>query len=145
MKTVIVASNESMVANLKTETVDFSNVGNRRFMYNPKTGTLLLGSEDIEKGCKKIISSHAEEFHDAGIAENFDDFLRGWLGYNRREYKHGILHFTPHIIKTQFDRGFDTLLAFVAQIGIDGKTKVRGFITFNEVPLKELLPNSCTK
>lgn len=137
-KTVVIAYRDPLVANLKLETVDFQNVGNRRFMYNPNTGTFFLGSED-----KKIQNrgSHAEEFGNSSINENFDDFIRGWFGYNRRQYKHGIIHFAPPICKMNFDKGFDSLLAFYAQRGIDKDTKVRGFISFDDVPMSSLLPN----
>ena len=129
------------MANLKLEQVDFKNVGNRRFMYNPKTGTLLLGSEDIEKGSREMRSSHAEEFHDAGIQERFDDFVRGWIGYDGRKYRHGIIHFAPNICEATFDQGFDTLTAFAAQLRIDGKTKILNFVKYGEQTMGDLLPN----
>lgn len=132
-----------MVANLKLEQVDFRNVGNRRFMYNPKTGTLLLGSEDIEKGSREMRSSHAEEFHDARIQESFDDFVRGWIGYDGRKYRHGIIHFAPNICEASFDQGFDTLTAFAAQVRIDGKTRILNFVKYGEQLMGDLLPKSC--
>ena len=141
MKEIITAYDNPMVADLNKQKVDFSNVGNRRFMYNPKTGTFFLGKED-GKG-NGIVSSHSEEFHQAGITEDFDDFVRGWLGYNRSTYRHGIIHFAPNIIKPQFNRGFDTLQVLIKQTGIDGMTKVRGFVSFGEIQMKELLPESC--
>ena len=140
-KNIVTAGREPMVANLRLEQVDFKNVGNRRFMFNPKTGTLLLGGEDVEKGSRKMVSSHAEEFHDAGIAENFDDFVRGWLGYNSRQYRHGIIHFAPCICEATFDQGFDTLTAFSAQLRIDGKTKILNFVKYGEQTMGDLLPN----
>ena len=140
-KNIVIAGREPMVANLRLEQVDFKNVGNRRFMFNPKTGTLLLGSEDIEKGSREMRSSHAEEFHDAGITENFDDFVRGWLGYNSRQYRHGIIHFAPNICEATFDQGFDTLTAFASQLRIDGKTKILNFVKYGEQTMGDLLPN----
>lgn len=140
-KNIVIAGREPMVANLRMEQVDFKNVGNRRFMFNPKTGTLLLGGEDVEKGSRKMVSSHAEEFHDARITENFDDFVRGWFGYNSRQYRHGIIHFAPAICEATFDQGFDTLTAFASQLRIDGKTKILNFVKYGEQTMGDLLPN----
>ena len=140
-KNIVIAQREAIVANLKLEQVDLSNVGNRRFMYNPNTGTLLLGGEDVEKGSREMVSSHAEEFHEAAIKENFDDFVRGWIGYNSRQYRHGIIHFAPNICEATFNQGFDTLTAFASQLHIDGKTKVLNFVKYGEQLMGDLLPS----
>lgn len=139
-KNIIIAQREATVANLRLEQVDLKNVGNRRFMYNPKTGTLLLGDEDRIRNRRGHDGSHAEEFNDAGIKENFDDFVRGWIGYNSRQYRHGIIHFAPNISEATFDRGFDTLTAFASQLRIDGKTRVLNFLKFGEQAMGDLLP-----
>ena len=139
-KNIIIAQREATVANLRLEQVDLKNVGNRRFMYNPKTGTLLLGDEDRIRNRRGHDGSHAEEFHDAGIQENFDDFVRGWLGYNSRQYRHGIIHFAPNICEATFDQGFDTLTAFADQLRIDGKTKILNFVKYGEQLMGDLLP-----
>ena len=137
-KSIVIARSEAIVVNLKLEQVDLSNVGNRRFMYNPNTGTLFLGSENNKiKDC----GSHAEEFHDAAIKENFDDFVRGWIGYNSRQYRHGIIHFAPNICEATFNQGFDTLTAFASQLHIDGKTKVLNFVKYGEQLMGDLLPS----
>jgi len=140
-KSIIIAPREAIVVNLKLNQVDLTNVGNRRFMYNPKTCTLLLGGEDVEKGSHEMVSSHAEEFHQAGIKEDYDDFVRGWIGYNSRQYRHGIIHFAPNICKASFNQGFDTLSAFASQLHIDGKTKVLNFVKYGEQLMGDLLPN----
>ena len=49
-------------------------IENRRFMFNPKTSTLILGYQ--HKG-GKLLSSHANEHGKAGTGESFDDFVRG--------------------------------------------------------------------
>lgn len=140
-KNIIMVQSGSMVANLKLEQVDLQNVNNRRFMFNPNTGTLLLGDEDKERSRKGFDSSHAEEFHDAGINENFDEFVRGWIGFGGRQYHHGIIHFAPAICEATFDKGFNTLIAFAAQLRICEKTKIRNFVQYGEQLMGNLIPS----
>ena len=137
-KIVITAHEQSLVTDLKKHQVDLHNIKNRRFMFNPNTGTFFLGKEDRLR--KKHDGSHSEEFHDAAIQENFDDFVRGWIGYNKSDYKHGIIHFAPNICEATFGEGYDTLVMFASQLGIDAKTQVRGFIRYGEQLMKDLLP-----
>ena len=56
-KNIVIAGREPMVANLRLEQVDFKDVGNRRFMFNPKTGTLLLGGEQSRRGVPRCRDS----------------------------------------------------------------------------------------
>ena len=65
---------------------------NRRFMYNPVTGTVVFGRDDDFRG------SHADEFHESGCTEDFDTFVRGWIGTGP-DYPEGIVHFAPSIPK----------------------------------------------
>ena len=123
--------------NLKETTIDLTKIGNRRFMFNPKSCTFLIGAEDESP---ILVGSHAEEFHNSGCKESFDDFVRGWIGYNKGKYKNGIIHFSPQIVDANFDRGFDTLLAFTKQVGISRNTLIRGFIQAKETPICKLLP-----
>ena len=62
-------------------------------MYNPQTGTLILGDEMYGKS---ICSSHAQEFHASQAEGRFDDYLRGWIGVSK-SYPHGIVHFAPAV------------------------------------------------
>ncbi len=133
-KRLLIADRGPLVANLKLERVDLKDIGNRRFMFNPNTLTLFLGDEG-----RTDTSSHAQELSETGITENYDDFVRGWIGYGGR-YTHGIIHFAPGICETTFDKGYDTLVAFADQIGIDGKTQVRNFVKYDECPICSLLP-----
>ena len=80
-----------MVINVKWEIIDILQITNRRFMYNPQTGTLILGDEMYGKS---ICSSHAQEFHASQAEGRFDDYLRGWIGVSK-SYPHGIVHFAP--------------------------------------------------
>ena len=78
-------------------------------MFNPQTGTLILGYS--YKG-KKIVSSHAEEHANADTGEPYDLFLRGWIGTDKKNYKYGVIHFAPCISSdndVMFSKCFDTL------------------------------------
>lgn len=125
-----------MVINIRREIIDILRITNRRFMYDPRTGILLLGDEIYGKS---IRSSHAQEFHASKAGGCFDDYLRGWVGTSR-QYPHGIVHFAPAVSMEQFDRGFDTLQMFARLEDINGDTIVRGFCSLSEVRLSEILP-----
>ena len=58
-----------MVIDVKREIIDILQITNRRFMYNPQTGTLILGDEMYGKS---ICSSHAQEFHASQAEGRFD-------------------------------------------------------------------------
>ena len=102
-----------MVNDVKREIIDILQITNRRFMYNPQTGTLILGDEMYGKS---ICSSHAQEFHASQAEGRFDDYLRGWIGVSK-SYPHGIVHFAPAVSMEQFDCGFDALQMFA---GLEG-------------------------
>lgn len=121
-----------MVVNVRWEIIDVLRITNRRFMYDPQTGVLLLGDEIYGKS---IRSSHAQEFHDSQAGGRFDDYLRGWVGTS-------IVHFAPAVSMEQFDRGFDTLQMFARLEGINGDTIVRGFCSLPETRLGGILPVS---
>ena len=117
---------------------DMQAIENRRFMYEPQTGTLILGYQF--RG-KDLASSHAEEHADSGATEPFDRFIRGWIGTGR-EYKDGVIHFAPNIDgqnPEQFDRAYSTLEMF-RKNKANGKTVVRGFGDRWEQPLSNLIP-----
>lgn len=88
-----------MVINVRWKIIDALQITNRRFMYNPRTGILLLGNEIYGKS---IRSSHAQEFHESEVGGSFDDYLRGWVGTSR-QYPRGIVHFAPAVSMEQFD------------------------------------------
>ena len=127
-----------MVINIKQEIIDILQITNRRFMYNPQTGTLILGDEMYGKS---ICSSHAQEFHASQAEGRFDDYLRGWIGVSKR-YPRGVVHFAPAVSKEQFDRGFDSLQMFSKLDGVNGDTIIRGFCGLPEQKLRDLLPSS---
>lgn len=84
-----------MVINIKQEIIDILQIANRRFMYNPKIGILILGDEMYGKN---ICSSHSQEFYVSKADGHFDDYLRGWIGVSK-SYPHGVIHFAPAVSK----------------------------------------------
>lgn len=125
-----------MVIDTNKAVFDIQEIENRRFLYSPQTGTLILGYQFHGKA---LVSSHAEEHGDSGIAEPYDNFLRGWIGTGK-DYPEGVIHFVPNIDSRavdQFNQGFDTLEMF-ARNGAREKTVVRGFGDQWEQPLSNL-------
>ena len=127
---------------MKVDTVhqsfNMQKIQNRRFMFNPKTGTLILGRQYADKG--KLVSSHAEEHGRMNTGEPYDNFIRGWVGTGRG-YIDGVIHFAPSISKenlTMFDKGFSTLEMFVKN-GATENTLIRGFPDKWEQALKHII------
>lgn len=127
-----------MFINIKQEIIDILQIANRRFMYNPKIGILILGDEMYGKN---ICSSHSQEFYVSKADGHFDDYLRGWIGVSK-SYPRGVIHFAPAVSKEQFDRGFDSLQMFSKLDGVNGDTIIRGFCGLPEQRMSDLLPSS---
>lgn len=121
-----------------TQTVDMQQIDNRRFMFDPDTGILILGRQYAETDL--VNSSHAAELAGAGITKNFDHFIRGWIGTGG-DYPKGIIHFAPCVdarnIKL-FERAFDTLEMFRNNGALAG-TVIRGFGNRWEQSLSDIL------
>lgn len=133
------------VFDLRRTTVDLTSIGNRRFMYH-SAGWLILGAEDVitKKGAK-LLSSHAEEYHEAtllcGNLPPFDSFLRGWIGIGG-SYKAGIIHFAPCIPAENiemFEKAFSFIEAALEN-GFTPKTILRGFPGAWEQSINKVLP-----
>ena len=127
-----------MVVDTKREIIDILQITNRRFMYNPQTGILILGDEAYGKS---IAGSHAQEFYDSQAGGCFDDYLRGWIGTSK-SYPRGVIHFAPAVIMEQFDRGFDALQMFARLEGTGGDTVIRGFCRLWEERIGAILSAS---
>lgn len=116
---------------------DMQQIENRRFMYQPQTGTLILGYQYKGSG---VVSSHADEHHKSGATEPYDSFIRGWIGTGKR-YPSGVIHFAPHIPPDNieaFDRAFSTLQMF-SENSANGDTVIRGFGSQWEQPLNNII------
>ena len=92
----IAITNENMLIATAWDYFNIQEIQNRRFMFNPQTGTLILGRQ--YSGNTFVNGSHAEEHGKMNTGEPFDDFVRGWIGTGR-SYKAGIIHFAPPIQK----------------------------------------------
>ena len=116
---------------------NMQDIENRRFMFNPKTATLILGYQ-YKNG--ELVSSHAGEYASAGTGEPFDDFVRGWIGTSK-EYTDGVIHFAPSVSEkniTLFEKAFDTLEMFKNN-GARKNTVVRGLGRAWEQPFSDLI------
>lgn len=127
-----------MKLDVKAHKFNMQEIENRRFMYNPKSGVLILGYQYGKT--KGLPGSHADDLAMAGIKQNYDEFVRGWVGTGRH-YPDGVIHFAPNIDSSNislFEKGFDTLEMFSAN-GARDKTVVRAFGDKWEQPLSSLL------
>ena len=133
----IMITDEEMLINTTQTYFNVLEIHNRRFMLNPKTGTLILGRQYYSE---KIISNHAEEHGRMNTNEPYDNFIRGWIGTGS-EYPSGVIHFTPPTPKgnpEMFDKAY-TVLEIFAQNGADNETIVRGFPDEWEQPLENII------
>ena len=130
------------VIHLKDHTIDLSQIGNRRFMFHP-SGILILGDEDRLHPGKELYSSHAEEYHEAAIAQtlpSYDSFCRGWIG-NSKTYPYGIIHFAPGI-QANYLPHFEAAFSFIEtsqKNGFTDKVILRNFCDQWEQSLNHLL------
>ena len=69
---------EIMRIDTRTQAIDMQQIDNRRFMYNPDTGLLVLGRQYAVTSL--MDSSHAGELAAAGVTKDYDAFVRGWVG-----------------------------------------------------------------
>ncbi len=81
-----------MKLDVAVQAFDMQDISNRRFMYNPKTGILVLGQQYGKT--RGLPGSHTDDLAQAGIKNGFDDFVRGWVGTGKN-YPAGIIHFAP--------------------------------------------------
>jgi len=124
---------------IKNQPYDIHNIRNQRFMYNPKTAEMVLGTGNID------VSSHAEELEKSGARGDYDDFIRGWIGTSK-QYKDAIIHFAPPLLRKSFsespalfDRAMKTLEHFIRN-GANSNTILRNIITAGEGRLGNLFP-----
>lgn len=100
-----------MLLDTRSMSFDMREIDNRRFMFSPQAGELILGRQ-YRGG--QLYKSHAEEHFDSGAKAPFDSFIRGWIGTGR-DYLDGVIHFAPNIGTDNipaFDNAFSTLQMF---------------------------------
>ena len=115
-----------MKLDVAVQAFDMQDISNRRFMYNPKSGILVLGQQYGKT--RGLPGSHADDLAQAGIRNGFDNFVRGWVGTGK-SYPAGVIHFAPNVDAQNvslFNRAFDTLEMFQRN-GALPDTVVRGF------------------
>lgn len=126
-----------LLIDTRNDGFDMQQIKNRRFMFSPHTGELILGKQ--YRG-RQLYKSHADEHAESGTTAPFDSFIRGWIGVGK-DYPQGVIHFAPHIESRNaelFDRAFDTLEVF-ARNGAKGDTVIRGFGNQWEQPLQNII------
>lgn len=122
------------------QAIDIQQIDNRRFMYHPGTGILVLGRQYAKGGF--AAASHAEELAGAGITKDFDNFVRGWIGTGK-DYPAGVIHFAPNVdtaCTELFGRAFRTLEMF-RENGALADTVIRGFGKRWEQPMCDIFPD----
>lgn len=127
---------ELMLIQTRSERIDIQQIANRRFMFNPKTGELVLGKQYSARNC--LVGTHAEELGDAGARGNYDDFLRGWIGTDKKQFRNGVIHFAPPVDVSDpdyYDAGFQTIEMFQRN-GATESTILRGFGRGSEVSIE---------
>lgn len=127
-----------MLIDTATKSFDMQEIDNRRFMYEPKAGVLILGRQYGKTS--GLPGSHAEDLAKAGITIGYDDYVRGWVGTGKG-YPHGVIHFSPNVDERNiklFDRAFSTLEMF-KENGAVPETVVRAFGKRWEQPLFAIL------
>ena len=135
--------NSLLLIDTKNISFDMQEIENRRFMYSPQSGELIIGRQ--YKG-NQLVASHAEEHGQVGAKAPFDSFIRGWVGTGR-SHKDGVIHFAPPIDThniDHFNRGFSALEMFTAN-GANSRTVIRGFGDRWEQPLSDLIPEKGEK
>ena len=133
----IIFENSLLLIDTKSFSFNMQEIENRRFMYSPLSGELIIGRQYKRN---QLIASHAEEHGQAAAKAPFDSFVRGWVGTGN-SYKDGVIHFAPPIDTRNidhFNRGFSTLEMFAAN-GANSRTLIRGFGDRWEQPLSDLI------
>ena len=123
------------------ERFDLAEIDCRRFLYNPRTGTLVFGKET--EYSLNAPESHAEEFYQARVpgGERFDEFARGWILGGGPECCidfHGLI---GPMTEERFNRNFSTLEMFRAN-GAGAEAIVKNFGTKLLEKMRDYLPDA---
>ena len=123
------------------ERFDLAEIDCRRFLYNPRTGTLVFGKET--EYSLNAPENHAEEFYQARVpgGERFDEFARGWILGGGPECCidfHGLI---GPMTEERFNRNFSTLEMFRAN-GAGAEAIVKNFGTKLLEKMRDYLPDA---
>lgn len=123
--------------NLKKDKIDITKIKNARFLYNSNNKELILDDD------KNLDGSHAELYYNIkNTNKNFDNYIRGWIGFGGR-YKNGIIHFAPPIDKNNYEdinAGIDFIEQMI-KLGVSDKVKIRNFGYMGEIRYSDLISN----
>lgn len=123
------------VLNLNKDKIDITKIKNARFLYNPVKKELILDDDN------KLSGSHSElYFNIKNTNDNFDDYIRGFIGFGGN-YRNGIIHFSPHIMKQDYE-GINAGLSFIEQMikmGATDKIKIRNLGYIGEIKYYDLI------
>jgi len=93
---------------------------NRRFMFNPVTGTFVIGERDVLSKGSGVPESHDSEFKSSGAPGSRHDYMiSGWVGIGGK-YKNGVIHFAPPIFDMDME---DQAVKQAAMSAIEGFKK----------------------
>ena len=124
-------TNGIMRIDTNTETFDIQEIQNRRFMYSPQTGILVLGiqipTNDYFYRCD------AERPHYGG-RRNFEGYISGWING-------GGIHFLPSVptrVQSFYNKALDAIVMFYRN-NANMKTAIRGFGKPEPQPLENII------
>jgi hypothetical protein len=93
---------------------------NRRFMFNPSTGTFIIGEHDVLGKGDGVPESHDSEFNASGAPGSRHDYMvSGWIGIGGK-YNNGVIHFAPPIFDMDME---DQAVKQAAMSAIEGFKK----------------------
>jgi len=133
---------EKGIALLKDEDpYNIKEIDNKRFIYNPITKELVLGSSKNNG----IDGDFEEDYESVRARGSFKDTITGWVGTSKH-YTDGIIHFAPPILKETMieypeekDKVYKTIEHFKKH-GATNNTIVRNCVKMGEQPLSKVLP-----
>lgn len=128
---------ELMRIDTRRQVIDMQQIDNRRFMYNPKTGILVLCYQYALQ--VQWFPAMPTNCRLPGSQKAMMILFRGWIGTGG-DYPKGVIHFAPCVDKRNimlFDQAFDTLKMFQESGALAG-TVVRGFGERWEQPLSDI-------
>ena len=128
---------------LKHMPFSFSKLSEHRFLYDPKTHELVLGSANLPAG------SHAQDLAAVGVpASRYDAFVKGYVTGSTKDYPDGIIHFLPPVVyewdEKKFEGAADAIELFIKN-GAMKKTQLVGFGATREQTVEEAMPSVVAK
>ena len=124
-------TNGIMRIDTNTETFDIQQIQNRRFMYNPQTGTLILS---VQTQCNDYFYRCDARRPRYGGRRNFEGYISGWING-------GNIHFLPSVptsVRSFYNKALDAIVMFYRN-NANMKTAIRGFGQSEPQPLENII------